>query len=103
MGKIRLFLSLNLESKEIASLKQDQTVIKDILGTNNIRWEDPDKFHLTLRFLGDIDEDKIEPLADTLERLKFDFEKIDFKTDKINFFPKQAISEYYLCRIKRNR
>ncbi|MEO8513775.1 MAG: RNA 2',3'-cyclic phosphodiesterase [Ignavibacteria bacterium] len=87
MGKIRLFLSLNLEEDQIGSLKKDQAAIIDILGKENIRWEDPDKFHLTLRFLGDIDEDKIEPLTDTLERLKFDFEKVEFTTDKIDFFP----------------
>lgn len=87
MGKIRLFLSLNIDSNKIASLKQDQSVIKGILGTENMRWEDPDKFHLTLRFLGDMDEDKIEPLIITLERLKFDFDKIEFETDKIGFFP----------------
>ena len=57
------------------------------LDSYHIRWGEPDKFHLTLRFLGDFDEDKIEQLADTLDRLKFDFEYIEFESDKIDFFP----------------
>ncbi len=87
MGKIRLFLSLNIDSNRIVSLKQDQAVIKGIIGTENMRWEEPDKFHLTLRFLGDMDEDNIEPLINTLERLKFDFDKIEYETENIGFFP----------------
>jgi 2'-5' RNA ligase len=100
LGKIRLFLSLNLGSDEIPSLRQDQSVIKGIIGNDGIRWEDPDKFHLTLRFLGDVDEDKIEPLEDTLERLKFDFEKIEFQTDKIDFFPNRRFPNIIYAGLK---
>ena len=87
MGKIRLFLSLVPSSEEIEALKEDQETFKKGFSPDNLRWEDPEKFHLTLRFLGDIDEIKAEALTGTLDRLKFDFESIKFETDKIGFFP----------------
>jgi 2'-5' RNA ligase len=100
LGKIRTFLSLNLQNKEIECLKQDQNKIKGILGNENIRWEDPDKYHLTLRFLGDTDAEKIEPLISTLERLKFDFETIEFYTDKIDFFPNRRFPNIIFAGLK---
>lgn len=102
MDKKRLFLSLNLESPEIELLKQDQAAVKEKLGAENIRWSDPEKFHLTLRFLGDIDEDKAPALAGTLERLKFDFEAMHFETDKIGFFPESKFPNVIYAGLKED-
>lgn len=100
MGKIRLFLSLNLESTDIAVLKDAQAKLKKQLGTENIRWEDPEKFHLTLRFLGVIDEEKVDPLQDTLSRLKFDFDSVVFTCDKIGFFPNKRFPNIMFAGLK---
>ena len=100
MPKLRLFLSLNLDSNYSETLKQDQNALKRLIGTENIRWEDPDKFHLTLRFLGDMNEENVEPLVSTLERLKFDFEKIIFNTDKIDFFPNKRFPNVVFAGLK---
>lgn len=100
LGKIRAFLSLNLGKEEIRALRQDQAAIKHTLGSENIRWEDPDKYHLTLRFLGDIDEDIVEPLSDTLDRLKLEIDTIDFETEKIGFFPNRRFPNIMYAGLK---
>lgn len=87
MGKIRVFLALNLSGEEKEILKQDQDAVKQKLGSIKVKWEEPAKFHLTLRFLGDIQEEKINPLFETLDRLKFDFEELVYETGSIGFFP----------------
>lgn len=87
MEKIRVFLSLNPSDSEIKLLKADQQQVRSMLTGANIRWDDPEKFHMTLRFLGDIDEDKIERLNETLDRLKFEFNEVEFETTEISFFP----------------
>lgn len=87
MAKQRLFLSFNPEEQFLSFLRKEQDDLKILLQDKLIRWEDPEKFHLTLRFLGDIDEEKTEPLIDTLSRLKFDFDKVKFIADKVDFFP----------------
>lgn len=87
LEKSRVFLSLNPSEKEKNKLKADQLKLSSLLNGANIRWEDSEKFHMTLRFLGDIDKDKIEKLCITLDRLKFDFNEIEFETTEIGFFP----------------
>ena len=64
-----------------------QKEVMDQLDGYKVRWEDPARFHLTLRFLGDIDEEKIPDLKTVLGRLKFDFENIVFSVNGIGFFP----------------
>ena len=87
MAKNRLFLSLNPAEEDLKELKKILPDIRNKFKDHNIKWENPDKFHLTLRFLGDIDEDKTIVLAETLDRLKFEFETIGFSSDKIGYFP----------------
>ena len=87
LGKIRTFLSLNIDASVEPLAAEIQKRVKEQLGRHHVKWEDPAKFHLTLRFLGDIDEDKIPELTGVLDRLKFDFEKIDFTAKGIGFFP----------------
>lgn len=87
MPKLRLFLSLNPEENIISELELIQRRLKGSYPSGNIRWEEPDKFHLTLRFLGDINEADLAPLTETLQRLRFDFESLLFEADKIGFFP----------------
>ena len=87
MAKNRLFLSLNPAEEDLKELKKILPDLKNRFKDHYIKWENPDKFHLTFRFLGDIDEERTTVLASTLDRLKFDFENIGFSSDKIGYFP----------------
>lgn len=87
LKKIRSFLSLNISEKEKSTLSVFQERLKNQLINYPIKWEDPEKFHLTLRFLGDLTEENIERLIFTLERLKFDFEEIRYSLSGAGFFP----------------
>lgn len=87
MPKLRLFLSLNPAENIISELALIQRELKSLYPSGNIRWEEPDKFHLTLRFLGDVNEIDVEPLSETLQRLKFGFELILFEAQRVGFFP----------------
>ena len=87
MDKIRTFLSLNIDSTAVNEFTEILNRTKLSLNNYPVKWEKPEKLHLTLRFLGDISEDKIDDLVFTLDRLKLDFETIDFSTNGIGFFP----------------
>lgn len=100
MAKHRLFLSLNPEPDDLVHLKSVFPDIRKKLESYTVKWSEPDKFHLTLRFLGDILEEKIAPLADTLDRLKFDFEHIEFESDKIDFFPNSRYPNVIYARLQ---
>jgi RNA 2',3'-cyclic 3'-phosphodiesterase len=87
LDKIRTFLSLNIESSAVKDIAEILNKTKQSLIKYPVKWENPEKLHLTLRFLGDISEDKIDDLVFTLDRLKLDFETIDFTSNGIGFFP----------------
>lgn len=100
MPKQRVFLSFIPDISCINVLSNVQNILKDQFKERSIKWEDPEKFHLTLRFLGDIEEDKVDALTDTLGRLKFDFETIDFTNDKVDFFPNKRFPNIMFAGLK---
>jgi len=87
LEKIRTFLSLNIKRSLIEKLKAVQDKVKEALKDYPVKWENPDKLHMTLRFLGDTSIDKISDLVFTLDRLKVDFDSMQFKANNVGFFP----------------
>jgi 2'-5' RNA ligase len=85
--KIRTFLSLNLNSSLKEKISEIQKKLQVYLKEHPIKWEDPEKFHLTLRFLGDIEENSAEQLKNDLESIEFDFDMLNFQSSGIGFFP----------------
>ncbi|MCX7877941.1 MAG: RNA 2',3'-cyclic phosphodiesterase [Ignavibacteria bacterium] len=87
MKNIRAFLSFNLSEGEKKILSGYQEKLKNLLTTCPVKWEDPEKFHLTIRFLGNVSEENIKMLIFTCERLKFSFDEIKFRLTGTGFFP----------------
>ena len=87
LNKIRTFLSLNINNTLREKVSQYQQKIKNILSEYNIKWESPEKFHMTLRFLGDINEKDVENLIKDLDNILYDFPKLLFLPDTIDVFP----------------
>ncbi len=53
---------------------------------NNIKWENEDKLHITVKFLGDVGENLTELIIDRLENLVFNPFEAEFS--KFSFFSK---------------
>ncbi|HEY3249962.1 MAG TPA: RNA 2',3'-cyclic phosphodiesterase [Ignavibacteria bacterium] len=89
MNLIRCFLALNIESSIQAKLKLIQDDVRKLLNNYNVKWENHEKFHLTLRFLGGVNENVLDEIAKKIKLLKFEFENIVMHTKGIGFFPNQ--------------
>ncbi len=85
MDKIRLFYALNLTDE-----------VKNVIGNfidehkksiDFVRWIKPDNIHLTLRFLGDTDTDKLDFLKKVADSLVLDFKKKEFSIEGVGCFP----------------
>jgi len=63
---MRLFVALNLPNKEKGRIFRAARVLRD--AELPVRWVEPDKFHITLKFLGHVAEDRIEAVEDAVAR-----------------------------------
>ena len=61
---IRAFIAVEIAPQTV---RQISAVVADLKPRiPGIRWVPPTNFHFTLKFLGDIEENKIEPIAQAL-------------------------------------
>jgi 2'-5' RNA ligase len=62
MEQVRCFIAIGLTDEIKAGLEQLQAQLKSG-GQVSIKWVDPYSIHLTLKFLGGVDADKISPIT----------------------------------------
>ena len=56
---MRVFISIDVPGKIKKSLAQLQSILNGELENENVRWEKPEKMHLTVLFIGELGEEKI--------------------------------------------
>lgn len=65
---MRLFVAITIPEHARALLESAQAALREHLGGAGVRWEDPTKFHITLHFLGDVPEDRLNMPGSRAER-----------------------------------
>ena len=82
---IRAFIAVSLDSKVIDKIAGVSAQLKPQIA--GVRWVAPVNFHLTLKFLGDIDEALIEPIGGVLrEQLRL-FPRFTINAKGLGVFP----------------
>ena len=67
MAKHRLFLGVDPSAKNLESLVKFQEEIRGSFRTKNCRWSPKSSIHLTLHFLGAVEEEKIAVLIEKMK------------------------------------
>ncbi len=88
---MRAFLAIDLPAKIREELGRRQALFQQALAASPdrdraIRWTSPEGIHLTLKFLGEISDEKLHRLIEQLENLA-PFEKFSIKVKGFGFFP----------------
>ncbi len=80
---IRLFVALIIPKEIINQI----ALIRKSISPNegNLKWEDNSKIHLTLKFIGEVNEELLKPIINELDFLK-SFQKINCRAEKFGFF-----------------
>ncbi len=60
---LRAFFAVNLETRILAEIREIQNRFRHLEG---IRWVHPERMHITLAFLGEIEEDRVDRLSRAL-------------------------------------
>jgi 2'-5' RNA ligase len=89
---MRLFLSFNIEPNikdEFFKVQRELSGKLSHLPQRAIKWEDKSKFHLTIFFLGDVDNPKMSSLISGLESFSagLNYKEFLFESSSLGCFP----------------
>ncbi len=82
---MRLFVALNLPKKERDRIFRVSRILRDC--ELPVRWVDPDHFHVTLKFLGEVTEDRLSAVQDALDRVAATTGRLDLAVEGFGAFP----------------
>lgn len=78
---MRLFVALNLPKKERDRIYRATKVLR---GSGlPVRWIDPENYHITLRFLGNVAEDRVTQVEGALTRVATATGKMDLMRSQV--------------------
>ncbi len=82
---MRLFLALNLPKGEKGRIHHAARALRE--SELPVRWVEPSKFHITLKFLGDLSEDRIEAVEEAVGRVAAAAGPLDLSLGGFGAFP----------------
>ena len=83
--KVRSFIAVDPSPEVMAKIVE--AIRKLEPQTRGFRWVHPEGIHLTLRFLGEVEEEVLETISQRLEQLAQSKEPISLTVSGIGFFP----------------
>jgi len=85
--QFRLFIAVAIPEDVKAKLAEAQSELRRVMPEHGVRWTPREQFHLTLRFLGDVEAERIEALGEALRRACLGFGALHLRAEKMGFFP----------------
>lgn len=88
---MRIFISLNFDKQTKEQIKKYKNDLQNLLNNNEsrkIKWEDPGKYHLTMFFVGEVEDSVVGKICKSLDSdVKLKKGAIELEFDKISAFP----------------
>ncbi|MBS1494001.1 MAG: RNA 2',3'-cyclic phosphodiesterase [Bacteroidetes bacterium] len=86
---MRSFISLNIDLKSKEKIQKIQNLVKEKIEKPYLaRFEKPENFHLTIFFVGEVDEIKLTKIYETVvTKIENKFGQLNFECSGINAFP----------------
>ncbi|MBN8571548.1 MAG: RNA 2',3'-cyclic phosphodiesterase [Ignavibacteria bacterium] len=104
---MRAYISLNIDAENKENIRKIQHILKIKLDKPFlVRFENPKNFHLTLFFIGETNEEKLELVYNKLKlELENKYGELNFHCSGINAFPdlKNPRVLFLNCRSKENK
>lgn len=83
----RLFIAIPIPRDVRAKIEDAQAQLRRALPDSHVRWTRPEQFHLTLKFLGDVEAGRLEALADATREACRGFTPLRLRAGDVGCFP----------------
>jgi 2'-5' RNA ligase len=81
---LRLFIGIKCNDQKYLNVIQSE--LKELLAKSKINWVDPANFHITLKFLGDVEDAMVNSLIAVLDDISKKFQQVTLVPDKLGIF-----------------
>ena len=88
--RYRLFVAVAVPDEVKVNMEAAQADLRRVLPDGNVRWARREQFHLTLRFLGDVEAAQVEPLAEAIRAMCAGFGALHLRAEQIGCFPERG-------------
>ncbi len=82
---MRVFIALRLPKQLQESLSDLQNRMQ--IPSRAVKWVEKDNIHLTLRFLGEIEQDQLQPIKNILDNIARKYTGFNITMDNLGVFP----------------
>ena len=85
--RFRLFIAVAIPEAVKAKMAEAQAELRRALPEHGFRWTRREQFHLTLKFLGDVDAARVEALGEAIRAACREFGVLHLRAERVGFFP----------------
>ncbi len=99
--KIRAFIALEIPDDSISEILKirDEKIGK----IENVRWEEKEKLHLTLKFLGDINSEMIGEYSKSLGKIIGTYDSLNISFSEFGVFKRRDESKIFWIGLNENK
>ena len=85
--KKRIFIAVDISEEARQKVAEYIGELKREFSNIKVGWDRPEKLHLTLKFLGDTEENQLEKLKEIVEKIAGQFSNLKFQISNTGVFP----------------
>jgi 2'-5' RNA ligase len=86
---IRVFTAIQFPAENKQNVEQAIAPLVRQVGDRTVRWVDPKIYHLTLKFLGNVDPTKLDDISSEIEAVTAKLEPLEVMVGHFGVFPNQ--------------
>jgi len=84
---LRLFIAISIPEVVKGEIELARNELRSLLQESRITWTKPEQFHLTLRFLGEVEAERISALSEAMREVGNGFARLKLVAKGIGCFP----------------
>src|ERR1035437_7704374 len=85
--QFRLFIAVTIPEEVKTKIEEAQGKLRRALPERAVHWTRREQFHLTLKFLGDVDAARVEALGEAIRDACQGFGALHLRAERVGFFP----------------